>query len=71
MLQLKEKSLMWHLVERLREVQEDGFDLLFLIYSLSFSPLARSSTVMISRVSHDLPFLNPCWQSVSIWLCSK
>ena len=37
----------------------------------SFSPLARSSTVMISCVSYDLRFLNPCWQSVNILWRSK
>ena len=34
------------------------------ICCLSFSPLAWSSIVRMSCVSHDLPFRNPCWQTV-------
>ena len=32
---------------------------------------ARSSIVVASWVSQDLPFRNPCWLSSRTWLCSQ
>ena len=41
------------------------------ICCLSFSPLARSSMVRMSWVSHDLRVRKPCWQSVRMMFFSK